>query len=151
MRNKGVLFYKLGSYGFIAFALIHALSFFGDPAQALANEDDRRVWQLIVSHVFTVEGFSTTAFKLLAGYNFYLSVFTLGLGLLNVVALKALATELAALKKLAAINLFTTALLLLVTVSFFHLPPIILFGLIALAFAVSFFLLTPAKGFSPKV
>lgn len=144
MRNQGPLFYKLGSYGFIAFALIHALSFFGDPAQAFTNEEDRRVWGLLVSHVFTVEGFSTTAFKLLAGYNFYLSIFTLGLGFLNVIALKALAHDAAALKKMAAINLITTLLLLLVTVIFFHLPPIVLFTLIALAFAVAFFLLTPA-------
>ena len=145
MRNKGVLFYKLGSYGFIAFALIHALSFFGDPAQALTNEEDRRVWQIITTHVFSIEGFSTTTFRLLAGYNFYLSVFTLGMGLLNVFVLKALATDAAALKRLAAVNAFTSALLLLITALFFHLPPIVLFSLITLAFSASFFTLTPSR------
>jgi hypothetical protein len=138
MRNKGPLFYKLGSYGFILFALLHALSFFTDPAQAFTNEEDRRVWGLLVSHVFTVEGFSTTVFKLLAGYNFYLSIFTLGLGFLNVIALKALAHNGAALGRMAAINLLTTALLLLVTVIFFHLPPIIIFSAIFALFLAAF-------------
>lgn len=145
MRNKGVLFYKIGSYGFIAFALIHALSFFGDPAQALTNEEDRRVWQILTTHVFSVEGFSTTTFRLLAGYNFYLSVFTLGMGLLNVFVLKALVAEAASLKKLAAVNACTAALLLLVTALFFHLPPIVLFSLITLAFISSFFTLSPSR------
>jgi len=31
MRNKSILFYKLGSYFLILFALVHTLSFFTNP------------------------------------------------------------------------------------------------------------------------
>jgi hypothetical protein len=150
MRNKGALFYKLGSYAWILFALFHALSFFNDPAQLLTNDEDRRVWQLLQTHVFHIRGMAINVSSLMRGFNFYLSIFTLGTGLLNVFAVKALAADAASLKRLAAVNVFTSALLLLVTALFFHLPPLILFGLIAAAFLLSF-LLNRAKGIAAKV
>lgn len=138
MRNKGLLFYKLGGYGFILFALLHALSFFTDPAQVLTREEDRRVWQTLATHVFSVQGFSTTVLQLLVGYNLYLSIFTLGMGLLNIVSAKSLAGNAAALRLSAAFNLIIVAALLIVTVIFFHLPPIIIFSAIFALFLAAF-------------
>lgn len=142
MRNKGLLFYRLGSYGFILFALLHSLSFLTDPAEVFTREEDRRLWQTLATHVFNVEGFSTTILQLLIGYNLYLSIFTLGMGLLNIVTARALANHPAALRMPAAANLVMIILLLIATVLFFHLPPILLFSVIFAFFAAAFFTLS---------
>ncbi len=141
MRNKGVLFYKLGSYAWILFALFHSLSFFSDPAQLLTNDEDKRVWQLLQTHVFHIEGMAINVSAFLRGFNFYLSLFTLGLGVQNVLLVKALASNQSTLKKMAAANFILGALLLTVTALFFHLPPLILFSLITLLFLAAFFAL----------
>jgi len=141
MRTR-MLFYKIGSYGWIAFALVHCLSFFSDPAQLLTDAEDRRVWALLQTHVFHLEGMALNVAALLKGFNFYLSIFTLGMGTLNVLLLKPLAANEALLKKLAASNFLTASLLLLVTALFFHFPPLIMFSLIALSFLLAFFKLS---------
>lgn len=138
MRNKGALFYKLGSYAWILFALFHSLSFFNDPAQLLTSDEDKRVWQLFQTHVFHMQGMAINIADLLRGFNFYLSIFTLGMGTLNVLIIKNLSDNRAALKNFATVNLIIVALLLTVTVLFFHLPPLILFSLVAALFLLAF-------------
>lgn len=141
MRDKGVLFYKLGSYGLILFALVHTLSFFTDPAELMTNEEDKRVWQIIQTHVFSIGGFSTTTEALFRGFNLYLEILTLFAGLLNVLAAKHHAGNPAFLKSMASVNLIMGGLLVLVTAIFFHLAPLILFGLTAIFFLAAFVLI----------
>jgi len=138
MRNKGVLFYKLGSYSLILFALIHSLSFFSDPAKLLTNEEDKRVWQFIQTHVFNIGGMSTTTESLLTGFNLYLSSFTLFTGLLNLLLIKAYANNFPSLKLATVLNLVMVGVLWTITFIFFHLPPLILFGLTWVFFLLSF-------------
>jgi hypothetical protein len=138
MRNKGVLFYQLGSYSLILFALIHSLSFFSDPAKLLTNDEDKRVWQLIQTHVFNIGGMSTTTESLLTGFNLYLSSFTLFTGLLNLLLIKVSANNASSLKPAALLNLVMIGVLWTVTFIFFHLPPLILFGLTWVFFLLSF-------------
>lgn len=137
MRNKSLLFYKLGSYCFILFTLIHSLNFFSDPAKLLTNDEDQRVWQLIQTHVFNVGGMSTTTESLLTGFNLYLSAFTLFIGLLNLLLIKIAANNAAALKSAAVLNLVMLGALATITFIFFHLPPLILFGLSWVFFLLS--------------
>ncbi|KAA0225797.1 hypothetical protein EDS67_21315 [candidate division KSB1 bacterium] len=141
MRKPGIRLYKLGSYVFILFALVHSLNYFSDPAKLLTNEEDRKIFHEIQTHVFNLGGFSTTTGDLLTGFNLYLSIFTLGLGMLNVFLIKHLRENVAVLKTAAAINVLITGALLAVTALFFHLPPLILFGLSCLFFLSSFVLL----------
>lgn len=141
MHHRGVLFFKLGSYGLVLFALIHALSFFSDPAQLLTNDEDKRVWQLIQTHVFNIGGMSTTTKSLLTGFNLYLSIFTLNTGMLNILIVKYNAGNASFLKMMAATNLVMLGLLWIVTYLFFHLPPLILFGLTGIFFLTAFVLI----------
>lgn len=141
MRKPGIRLYKLGSYAFILFALVHSLNYFSDPAKLLTNEEDKKIFHEIQTHVFNLGGFSTTTGDLLTGFNLYLSIFTLGLGMLNVFLIKHLRENVAVLKTAAAINVLITGALLAVTALFFHLPPLVLFGLSCLFFLSSFVLL----------
>jgi len=138
MRNKSVLFYKLGSYGLILFALVHTLSFFTDPTELMTNEEDKRVWQLIQTHAFNIGGLSTTTKALFRGFNLYLEILTLFAGLLNVLTVRHYAGNPAFLKIMAGVNLVMVGLVLIVTAIFFHLPPLILFGLAWVFFLLSF-------------
>lgn len=145
MRKTGIRLYKLGGYVFILFTLLHSLNYFSDPAELLSNEEDKRVFHQIQTHVFNLGGFSTTTEGLLTGFNLYLSIFTLGLGMLNVFLVKHLGDNVSALKIAAAINVLITGALLAVSALFFHLPPLILFGLSCLFFLSSFALLRKSE------
>jgi len=138
VRNKSVLFYKLGSYFLIIFALVHTLSFFTNPADLMTNEEDKRVWQLIQTHVFNIGGFSTTTKALFRGFNLYLEILTLFAGLLNVLTARHHAGNPAFLKIMAGVNLVMVGLVVIVTAIFFHLPPLILFGLSWVFFLLAF-------------
>lgn len=138
MRNKTLLFYKLGSYGLILFALLHSLSFFSDPAKLLTNDEDKRVWQLIQTHVFNLGGMSTTTESLLTGFNLYLTAFTLFTGLLNLLLIKVFINNAVFLKPAAVLNLVMLGALWVITFIFFHLPPLILFGLSWVFFLLAF-------------
>lgn len=133
-----MLFYKLGSYVLILFAVIHTSALFGDPAKLLTDEESKKIWQLIHSHQFHIEGMSFTVRSLLMGFSLYLEIFSLGLGVLNLVAAKYQADNKAFLKTMAIVNLLILGLLLVVTAIYFHLPPLILFGLAWLFFLISF-------------
>ncbi len=137
MRNKGVLFYKLGSYGLIFFAFVHTLSFFSNPAELLTNAEDKKVWQLIQMHVFNVGGSSTTTAALFRGFNLYLWIFALFTGVLNVLIVRHHAGHAPFLKIMAGVNLVMVGLVLIVSFIFFHLPPQVLFGLTWLFFLSS--------------
>lgn len=141
MRKTGIRLYKFGSYVFILFTLAHSLNYFSDPAKLLTNEEDKKIFHEIQTHVFNLGGFSTTTEGLLTGFNLYLSIFTLALGMLNVFLVKHLGDNVSALKTAAAINVLITGALLAVTARFFHFPPLILFGLACLFFLASFVLL----------
>jgi len=141
MRNNGVLFYKLGSYGLILFTLVHSLSFFSDPAELLTNAEDARVWQLIQTHVFQIGGLSFTTKKLFTGFNLYLTIFTLFAGVLNILVFRNHFSNTAFLKLMATANLVMIGLVWIVTFIFFHLPPLLLFGLSWLLFLFSFIFL----------
>jgi hypothetical protein len=138
MRNKGVLFYKLGSYFLILFALVHTLSFFSDPAELLTNEEDKGVLHLIQTHVFNFGSFSTTTKALLTGFSLYLEIFALFAGVLNFLIVRQHGGNPSFLKIMAGVNLVMLGLILVVTFIFFHLPPQILFGLTWLFFLLSF-------------
>jgi hypothetical protein len=79
MRNKTTLFYKLGSYVLILFALVHTLSFFNDPAELLNDAESKKVWQLIDTHTFEIQGWSFTVRSILTGFSLYLETLALGL------------------------------------------------------------------------
>jgi len=138
MRNKSILFYKLGSYFLILFALVHTLSFFTNPAELMTKEEDKRMWQLIQTHEFNIGGFSTTTKALFRGFNLYLEILTLFAGLPNVLTVRHHAGNPAFLKIMAGVNLAMVGLVLIVTAIFFHLPPLILFGLAWVFFLLSF-------------
>lgn len=111
MHKAGIRLYKLGGYVFILFALVHSLNYFSDPARLLTGEEDTRIFHEIQTHVFTLGGFSTTTEDLLTGFNLYLSVFTLGLGVLNVFLIKHLSENVSVLKTAAGINVLITGAL----------------------------------------
>ncbi len=141
MRKTGLRLYKVGSYLFILFALVHSFNYFSDPAKLLTSEEDKKIFHQIQTHVFNLGGFSTTTGDLLMGFNLYLSVFTLALGVLNLFLAKHVGDNVSALKAAATINAWITGALLTVTALFFHLPPLILFGFSCLFFLSSFVLL----------
>lgn len=140
MQNKSAFFYKLGSYVLILFALIHASSFFSDPVKLLTDEESKKVWQLIDMHTFNIEGWSFTVRHLLTGFSLYLEIFALGLGVLNLFIVKYQASHASSLRPLAVVNLGIIGVVLIITASYFHLPPLILFGLSWLFFLLSFIL-----------
>jgi len=104
MRNKNTLFYKLGSYVLIFFALVHTLSFFNDPAELLTDAESKKVWQLIDTHAFEIQGWSFTVRSILTGFSLYLEAFALGLGVLNLFIVKYHAGNASSLRALAAVN-----------------------------------------------
>lgn len=137
MRNKSTLFYKLGSYVLILFALIHTLSFFNDPAELLTDEESRKVLQLIDTHTFQIEGWSFTVRHLLTGFSLYLEVFALGFGLLNLFIVKYQGDNASSLRPFIVVNLGIIGIVVVITAVYFHLPPLILFGLAWLFFLLS--------------
>ncbi len=143
MRNKSILFYKLGSYVFILFAVAHTAAFFSVPAKLLTDEESKKVWHLIDTHQFNLEGMSFTIRSMLWGFNWYLEIFTLGLGVLNLLIARQLAEQVSSLRLMAVANVVTVGLLVVVTAIYFHLPPLVLFGLSWIFFLVSLFM---AKG-----
>jgi hypothetical protein len=139
MRNKSRLFYKLGSYALILFAAVHTVAFFTDPAKLLADEESKKVWQLIDTHQFNIEGMVFTIRSLMLGFNWYLEVFTLGLGVLNLLIARQLAEQVSSLRLMAVANVVIVGLLVFVTAIYFHIPPLVLFGLSWLLFLASLF------------
>lgn len=137
MRNKTTLFYKLGSYVLILFALVHTLSFFNDPAELLADAESKRVWQLIDTHTFEVQGWAFTVRSILTGFSLYLEAFALGLGVLNLFIVKYHAGNPSSLRAMATVNLGIISVVLIITAIFFHLPPLVFFGLTWIFFLVS--------------
>ncbi len=137
MRNKSALFYKLGSYVLILFALIHTLSFFNDPAKLLTDAESKKVWQLIDTHTFEIQGWSFTVRNILTGFSLYLETFALGLGVLNLFVAKYQTGNASSLRALAAVNLGILSVALIITAIFFHLPPLIFFGLAWIFFLTS--------------
>jgi hypothetical protein len=137
MRNKSTLFYKLGSYVLILFALVHTLSFFNDPAELLADAESKKVWQLIDTHTFEIQGWAFTVRSILTGFSLYLEAFALGLGVLNLFIAKYHAGDLSSLRALAAVNLGIIGVALVITAIFFHLPPLVFFGLAWIFFLTS--------------
>jgi hypothetical protein len=137
MRNKTTRFYKLGSYVLILFALVHTLSFFNDPAELLTDEESKKVWQLIDTHTFEIQGWSFTVRGILTGFSLYLETFALGLGVLNLFVAKYQAGNASSLRALAAVNLGIVSVALVITAIFFHLPPLIFFGLAWVFFLAS--------------
>ncbi len=137
MQNKRVLFYKLGSYVLILFAAVHTVAFFSDPAKMLTDEESKKVWQLIDTHLFNIEGMVFTIRSLMLGFNWYLEVFTLGLGVLNLLIARQLAEQIASLRLMAVANVVIVGLVVVVTAIYFHLPPLVLFGLSWLFFLAS--------------
>jgi hypothetical protein len=143
MRNKSLLFYKLGGYVLILFAAVHTAAFFSDPAKLLTDEESKKVWHLIDTHQFQIEDMSFTIRSLLLGFNWYLEVFTLGLGVLNLFIARQHANHASSLRLMAAVNVVMIGLLVVVTAIYFHLPPLVLFGLSWVFFLVALF---TAKG-----
>lgn len=143
MHNKSKWFYKLGSYALILFAAVHTIAFFTDPAKLLTDEESKRVWQLIDTHQFNLEGMSFTIRSMLLGFNWYLEIFTLGLGVMNLLIVKQLAGQVASLRLMAVANVVIVGSLVVVTAIYFHLPPLVLFGLAWVFFLAS---LLTAKG-----
>lgn len=143
MHNKSKWFYKLGSYALILFAAVHTIAFFTDPAKLLTDEESKRVWQLIDTHQFNLEGMSFTIRSMLLGFNWYLEIFTFGLGVMNLLIVKQLAGQVASLRLMAVANVVIVGLLVVVTAIYFHLPPLVLFGLAWVFFLAS---LLTAKG-----
>jgi len=137
MRNKSKLFYKLGSYVLILFAAVHTAAFFTDPAKLLTDEESKKVWQLIDKHQFNLEGVSFTIRSLMLGFNWYLEIFTLGLGVLNLLIARQLAEQVSPLRLMAVANVVIVGSLVVVTAIYFYLPPLVLFGLSWLFFLVS--------------
>jgi hypothetical protein len=137
MRNKTTFFYKLGSYVLILFALVHTLSFFNDPAELLADAESKKVWQLIDTHTFEIQGWAFTVRSILTGFSLYLEAFALGLGVLNLFIVKYQAGNAPSLRAMAAVNLGIVSVALVITAIFFHLPPLIFFGLAWIFFLIS--------------
>jgi hypothetical protein len=137
MRNKSALFYKLGSYVLILFALVHTLSFFNDPAEFLTAAESKKVWQLIDAHKFEIQGWAFTVRGMLTGFSLYLETFALGLGVLNLFVVKYQTANASSLRVLAAVNLGILSVALIITAIFFHLPPLIFFGLAWIFFLTS--------------
>ncbi|MGH7598197.1 MAG: LIC_13387 family protein [bacterium] len=137
MRNKSKLFYKLGSYVLLLFGAVHTVAFFTDPAKLLTDEESKKVWQLIDTHQFNIEGMVFTIRSLMLGFNWYLEVFTLGLGVLNLLIARQLAEQVSSLRLMAVANVVIVGLLVVVTAIYFHLPPLVLFGFSWLFFLAS--------------
>ncbi len=137
MRNKSKLFYKLGSYVLIFFGVVHTAAFFTDPAKLLTDEESKKVWQLINTHQFNLEGMSFTIRSLMLGFNWYLEIFTLGLGVLNLLIARQLAEQVSSLRLMAVANIVIVGSLVVVTAIYFYLPPLVLFGLSWLFFLAS--------------
>jgi hypothetical protein len=83
---------------------------------------------------------------MLMGFNWYLEIFVLGLGVLNLVMVKHLVGSAATLRKMAMVNAGIVGALVVVTAIYFHLPPLILFGLAELFFLLAIFLAKAAPG-----
>jgi len=145
MRNKSTLFYKLGSYVLILFALVHTLSFFNDPAELLTDEESKKVWQLIDTHTFEIQGWAFTVRGMLTGFSLYLEAFALGLGVLNLFIVKYHAGNASSLRAMAAVNLGIIGVVLIITAIFFHLPPLVFFGLAWIFFLTSFMMTRKAN------
>lgn len=137
MRNKSKLFYKLGSYVLILFGVVHTAAFFTDPAKLLTDEESQKVWQLINKHQFNLDGMSFTIRSLMLGFNWYLEIFTLGLGVLNLLIARQLAEQVSPLRLMTVANVVIVGSLVVVTAIYFYLPPLVLFGLSWLFFLVS--------------
>jgi fatty acid desaturase len=67
----------------------------------------------------------------------YLETFALGLGVLNLFVAKYQAGNASSLRALAAVNLGIVSVALVITAIFFHLPPLIFFGLAWVFFLAS--------------
>lgn len=139
MRNLAGMFHKLGSCVLILFAAVHTAAFFVDPAARLTDEESKRIWHLMQTHQFQIEGTSFNVRSLMLGFNWYLEIFTLGLGILNLLLIKPLAEQAASFRLVSAANAIMTGLLAIVSAMYFHLPPLVLFGFSWLFFLLAFF------------
>lgn len=68
MSNKSILFYKISSYGLIAFALLHSIGHFSDPTKDL-DEEGKALWHSLQTYEIRVTGLTRTFMDFLVGYS----------------------------------------------------------------------------------
>jgi hypothetical protein len=137
MSGKNLLFYKIGSWTLIAFALLHSTSFFSDPSALFPDEEGKTLFNLMQNYQFHIMGLTRTVESFLTGHSVYLTIFTLFLGIQNLLMVKYYAASPQILKSMSLLNFLFYGSLAMVTAIFFIYPPLVLFSLIALAFLMS--------------
>ncbi len=138
MSGKSLLFYKIGSWTLIAFALIHSTTFFSDPSPLFPDEEGKTLFNLMQNYQFHIMGLTRTVESFLTGHSVYLTIFMLFLGIQNLLVVRYHAASAQIIKTMSLLNFLFYGSQAVVTAIFFIYPPLVLFSIIALAFLLSF-------------
>ncbi len=137
MNKKQALFFKIASYGCIAFALIHLIGHFEDPSALFSDEAGKALLHGMQTYELNLMGQKRTIEDFLTGHSWYLSVFMLAIGIQNLLAIKHHADRPQFIRTVTILNLGMFAILLGLTYRYFIYPPLALFAIIWLLYCIS--------------
>jgi len=136
MEKRSVLFYRIASAILIFFACAHLFGHFSDPAETL-DAEGLALWHSMESYQLNLFGFERSFIDFLTGYSWYLIVFTLFLGFQNLVVVNRNQDRPDFVRSMTILNLGLLAILSILTLTYFILPPFVLFALSWLFFLLS--------------
>lgn len=137
MNKKQALFFKIASYGCIAFALIHLIGHFEDPSALFPDEAGKALLDGMQNYELNLMGQKRTIEDFLTGHSWYLSVFMLASGIQNLLAMKYNADRPQFVRTQTILNLGMFAILFGLTYRYFIYAPLSLFGIIWLLYLIS--------------
>ena len=147
MNKKQLLLYKIASYGCIAFALIHLTGHFQDASALFPDEEGKVLFHAMQNYEINIMGLQRTVEDFLTGHSWSLTVFMLGIGIQNLLAVKHSADRPQFIRSLTVTNLGMFGILVGLTYRYFIYPPLVLFGMIWLLYFSS---LLPGRTSSAK-
>ena len=127
--------FRTGAIACIVTALVHLFGHFS-PRPAAANETEATLWKLMETYRQDLgAGFERTAMDFLKGFSLAFSLYLLVLGTLGLLLLRHLQQDAAFMRRASAVCLFGTGALLVVSLVYFFLPPIVCAAVATAGFA----------------
>ena len=131
--------FRTGAIACIATAFIHLVGHFG-PRPPAANDSEATLRKLMETYRQDLgAGFERTAMDFLKGFSLSFSLYLLVLGTLALLLLRHLAHDAVFMRRASAVCLFGTGALLVVSMIYFFLPPIVCVAVAAAGFAGALF------------
>ncbi len=129
MASRPTVFFRIAGYLLLIFAAIHTIGHFSDPASRLQDDESKRVWHLVLTHDFNVDGSILNLGRIQSGFDWFLIILLVSSA--TQILLIARTREPQLIRTFAILYLIIIGALLVVTTYYIRiLPPVILFALI---------------------